>query len=411
VRSNNREYLPAVDHLRFLAAGLVILFHCLLYVGATIDHQAWTYSHNPVVTFFAEGHTGVALFMVLSGFILTTGSLGRDIDYKSFVRNRLLRVGPLYLLVLIAALAFSGSRFSLTGAVQTTLGFATFNGGFTGGALDKVLWTIGVELQFYFLFPFFLRLLNNRGPKQLLQFIGLMAAVRIVASLATHGLDYNHITYYSIVGRIDQFLIGMLAAYYFPRLRPYLGRIWVVALAVAAVGSALWAFNQVHGWAEPRIWRTVWVDAEALLWATVLVSYVGTARFARGRLSKALSWGGERSYGMYLLHMVVIQMLLTRGWLLHVTGGRVIDAMLTGLLVVLPGVLLLATLSFSAVERPFLSLRRRYVNLAAVGAEPAQPARLPAHPVPAHPLPTHSRGEAPHHTVELARMPAQRAGA
>src|SRR4051812_37332167 len=149
----------------------------------------WIYSNNPVVTFFAEGHTGVALFMVLSGFILTTGSLGRDIDYKSFVRNRLLRVGPLYLLVLIAALAFSGSRFSLMGAVQTTLGFATFNGGFTGGALDKVLWTIGVELQFYFLFPFFLRLLNNRGPKQLLQFIGLMAAVRIVASLATHGLD------------------------------------------------------------------------------------------------------------------------------------------------------------------------------------------------------------------------------
>src|SRR5215211_885874 len=147
VRSNNREYLPAVDHLRFLAAGLVILFHAVLFMRAHAEAGAeagsgWIYSTNPVVTMIVEGHTGVALFMVLSGFILTTGSLGRDIDYKSFVRNRLLRVGPLYLLVLIVALVFSGPRFSLAGAVQTALGFATFSGGFTGGALDKVLWTI-----------------------------------------------------------------------------------------------------------------------------------------------------------------------------------------------------------------------------------------------------------------------------
>jgi peptidoglycan/LPS O-acetylase OafA/YrhL len=380
VRSNNREYLPAVDHLRFGAAGLVVLYHAVYYLfmraslASDPGHKSgWIYSNNPLTTFIVEGHTGVALFMVLSGFILTTGSLGRDINYRTFLRNRLLRVGPLYLVVLVIAMVVSGQRFSLSGALQTSLGFATFNGGFTGGAFDRVLWTIGVEVQFYLLFPFFLRLLNNRGPRPLVQFIALMAVLRVVAALATPGIDYSQVTYYSLVGRIDQFLIGMLAAYAFPHVRRFVGRPWVVAAALSLVAGALFTYSKVHGQVEPGMWRMVWVDVEALLWAMVLVSYVSTARFSRGRLSKALAWAGERSYGTYLLHMSLIQIVLVRGWKLDVPGGGFVDSLVTGLVVVLPCSVLFAALSFMAVEQPFLSLRRRYVNLAAVPSAPELP--------------------------------------
>jgi peptidoglycan/LPS O-acetylase OafA/YrhL len=375
VRSDNRAYMPAVDHLRFLAATLVVVFHGahMLRHGITPDdaEPPWIYTTNPLETFITEGHTGVALFLVLSGFILTTGSLGRQIQYGAFMRNRLLRVMPLYLILLIIAMVVAWRDFSLIGALQTTLGFARAPGGFHTGPFAQVLWTIGVELQFYLVFPLFLRLLNTRGPRPLMLFILCMAVLRVLSALtAPGGLDYNQLTYFSIVGRIDQFLIGMLAAYFFPQIRRIVGKVWVTAVAVLVVGAALWVFNQLHGYTEPGLFRTVWVDVEGLVWAGVLVSYVGTARFARGRLSALLAAGGERSYGLYLLHMPLIHLVASRHWQLDVPGGVVFDSVATALVLVLPGAIVLASLTYAAVEQPFLSLRSRYVNLAAVPSPP-----------------------------------------
>jgi peptidoglycan/LPS O-acetylase OafA/YrhL len=401
VRSNNREYLPAVDHLRAAAAALVVIFHGTYIIGAFKapgpGQTFWIYSHNPLVTFVAEGNTGVALFMVLSGFILTTGSLGRDINYRSFMRNRLLRVGPLYLVLLLVSLVVARQSFSLIGAVQTTLGFARFNGGFWAGPFAQVLWTVGVEVQFYLVFPFFLRLLNNRGPKPLVLFAAFMIVLRVLSALtAAPGMDYDQLTYFSLVGRIDQFLIGMLAAFAFPHVRRYLGRPWVVGVAMAVVVSALWVFNQVHGNAEPTLLRTVWVDIEGLAWAAVVLGYVSTARFGRGRLSTALAWTGERSYGMYLLHMPLVHLVVIQHWRLDTPGGPVLDAMLSALVLVLPGAVLLATLSYSAVEQPFLSLRRRYVSL--------EPAPAPVDTTMAKAAPVEP-------ATERLRLPVARIGA
>jgi peptidoglycan/LPS O-acetylase OafA/YrhL len=161
----------------------------------------------------------------------------------------------------------------------------------------------------------------------------------------------------------------------------------------------LWCFNQLHGYAEAPLWRTVWVDVEALVWAAVVITYVGAARFVGGRASACLAWLGERSYGMYLLHMPLIYLLCQRGWGVSLGAGPFIDAAVTALVVVLPASVLLATLSFAAVEQPFLSLRRRYVGPdSETGAAPVPPAvsraaadalprpRLTEHPVK-HPSP------------------------
>lgn len=380
MRSDNREYLPAVDHLRFGAAALVVMYHTIHNLRPDTGPEPgkqpdWVYSNNPVTTFLIEGHSGVALFMVLSGFILTTGSLGRDLDYRTFVRNRLLRVGPLYLLVLLLALSTAGAAFSLAAAIQTTLGFGRLPGGFTAGAFAVVLWAVGVEVQFYLLFPFFLRLLNGRGPGPLFRFILLMALLRTLAALsAAPGWNYDALTFFSLVGRIDQFLVGMLAAYYLPRMRQVVGRAWVALLALALTVAALFLYNKFQGHAGVgHLWRTVWVDVEALVWAGLLVSYVATDRFGRGRISSGLAWAGERSYGLYLLHVPFIYVIMFRDWRLDVPGGPILDATVTGLVLVLPCAVLLSALTFSAVERPFLSLRRRYLGV----PSPAQRAGSP----------------------------------
>jgi peptidoglycan/LPS O-acetylase OafA/YrhL len=117
---------------------------------------------------------------------------------------------------------------------------------------------------------------------------------------------------------------------------------------------------------------------------------------------------------MYLLHMAVITVLLVRGWTLDVPGGVVVDAVVTGLVIVMPCTVALAALGFASVERPFLSLRRRYVAAApetaapvpvpvavAVAAEPARPrAELPS---PRPDLPSHPnhRADSTEHTVRF----------
>ena len=89
--SDNTKYIERLDHLRFYAAAIVLVYHVLhIYVGETLSPR------NPLVTLIYEGHTGVSLFMVLSGFIFSVISYEKEINYRSFIFNRFVRIYPLY---------------------------------------------------------------------------------------------------------------------------------------------------------------------------------------------------------------------------------------------------------------------------------------------------------------------------
>ena len=99
MKSPNIKYLPAVDHLRGFAAALIVFYHGLHLISyemkfnAPFSFSPWPETNNPFLAVLIEGHTAVALFMVLSGFIFAYGALGREIAYLPFIRNRFLRIG------------------------------------------------------------------------------------------------------------------------------------------------------------------------------------------------------------------------------------------------------------------------------------------------------------------------------
>src|SRR5260370_20104975 len=103
--SKNRGYIAEIDQLRAMAAMLVLLYHGVQLFNPNVGIT----TANPVLAIIVEGHSGVGLFIVLSGFILTLGAVGKSISYKPFLIARILRIYPMLLVCLLAAINV-GSR-------------------------------------------------------------------------------------------------------------------------------------------------------------------------------------------------------------------------------------------------------------------------------------------------------------
>ena len=363
MKSSNREYLASVDHLRAFAALLIVFYHGAQLFSAQVRPEGfqWLYSGNPAETLIFEGHTAVALFMVLSGFIFTTGTLGHGVSFPRFMVNRLLRIYPLFLLLAFVGVAANPGSFTLRGFVQVLFGMDNLPGAMNLGAVSGMFWAIAVEMQFYLLFPFLNSILTRFGLPTFARLLVAVVVVRgLIWELAAHHDVYNML-YLNIAGRIDQFLLGMIAAWVFVRHREWVRGWWKVILSVALAVALLWGFNQIHGFASDGTWRLAAIDVEGGGWALVIATYVATVK-AQNIVSRAVAKIGELSYSIYLLHSIVITVAIRKGWYLTVDGlSPVGNALLTTLAVVIPIVLIASVTTYYGVEQPFLRMRVRYL--------------------------------------------------
>ena len=364
-RSANVRYLVGVDHLRSLAAVLIIAYHGMQQLRPAGGPSGETFPivDNPLSALVVEGHTAVALFLVLSGFILTYGIDERSFRYGSFMKNRVLRVVPMYVVVLVIGLYTFPGEYSFSGflqffTLQTTppLSVPAF------GPWSVVLWTISVEFTFYLLFPFLLRFLQRYGVRYLLGLLLLANLLRLL-SAASNRDSVRDLSYWTILGRIDQFVIGMLAAWLLRRNVIRLGGGRAVAVAAAGfigVTCALWWFNHHGSFFGNGLWKAQWPLVEALLWAAVVVGYVSASGAWTSEAAKWIAWPGVVSYSVYLLHFPIVSVIKDRSW--TVVDNVVVNAGILTVGLLLPAALLLSTLSYLVIERPFMQMRVRYLN-------------------------------------------------
>ncbi len=355
--SKNIRYVPAIDHLRAYAALLVLLFHM------SFRHSnPWPRAGNPFTAAIYEGHTGVALFLVLSGFIFTYGSAGRAIDYKTFIWNRVLRIYPLMIALIMIGVSAFGDHLNVTQVIETLLPVQNIRGDVPTtylGMYNGVFWTISVECQFYLIFPFLYQQLLRRGIGGLLPLLAFIWLARWSTVLL--GANPQIVSYYTILGRLDQFLIGMMAATVALRLT-FDSRLLRWALPVGIVGllTALYLFNQAGGFVTGASWRLLWPPVEAALWALIILGYLTIFQGRHGRVSKVIAGVGAVSYSMYLLHATIITIMAGYGFVFQIPGWVFLSDFFSGALCVYPVVLLISTLSYHAIEKPFLGLRRKY---------------------------------------------------
>src|SRR5947207_1519982 len=173
-------HFPGLNGLRFLAALTVVLFHAgFAFRYAGIPEYDYLNRVNPQTGFLA-----VVFFFVLSGFLITYLLLVEeaetgDVSVRSFYVRRILRIWPLYYLII--AIAFFVLPASLPGDFppphpRELILYSVILTNFAGTVpCASHLWSIGVEEQFYLCWPVLLKTVRRRHLLLLGVIVGYLA--------------------------------------------------------------------------------------------------------------------------------------------------------------------------------------------------------------------------------------------
>lgn len=411
VDSKNVKFVEGLDHLRGLGAFLVLFHHSYWIIKGVrepplMTWDAWQTTSNPLWAIFIESHIAVGLFFIVSGFIFTLAAAGRTVSYGKYMRNRCLRVMPVFFVMLLFGLALFPAKYSLVSVLGSVTIFADmipFTREMDLHPVSTAFWTVGVEFQFYLIFPFLIAIMNRQGPRPIVFLILFTTALRaagFVLGDSVRDLIYWHL----IPGRLDQFLIGMLGARFYLRYKEdprahALGpggplvdwavrtwqkhmSLWIVPGTVLLFGYS-WLVNLGGGYPAQTWWRIFTPTIEATVCLVFALSYLSFASHLPRLIDRALAFLGDLSFSTYMCHFMIVGIVAgdVTGQDIH-GGGMLIDwsslvpgisahwdAVLNTLVLTYPISILFSYLAFNAIEGPFMRLRTRYVA-APPGNEP-----------------------------------------
>jgi len=373
VRSQNLEYIAGVDHVRAFASLLVVFHHSFWLIHRKweppgLTNETWFSTDNPLFSPIIETHIVVSLFFVLSGFMFSLAGADRKIRYGPFLRNRALRVMPLYLTLIFFGMAVFPERVNLVGFLSSATIMGNSIASLNMWPVSTTFWTVAIELQFYLVFPFLNEFLNREGARPLVYLLLFSIALRLVGFLI--GNSIRDLDYWHLPGRIDAFLLGMLAARVYRKLDVAQIRSWLMLPALALFFGTTFALNQLGGYPVQAWWKALWPTVEAVTCTLFVLAYLPFSMRLPGPISRTFAFLGELSFSTYLCHFMVMQGLYDHALLFdfHTRFGwsAYADAFANTMLVIIPATLSLSYLAYQGIEAPFMRLRGRYVQ-----AEPA----------------------------------------
>lgn len=331
------------DIVRLLLAAIVVVVHSYDLSGAE--------GLAPVRRLLSS-RLAVECFFVISGFLIFA-SYERCSTLREYFSNRAWRIMPAYWLSTLFCLliAFAHRSFHVGGFLLANLSFLTFlHPNITGvfdenpgnAAMNGALWTIKIEVMFYLAVPLIVWLCR-RLKRDVVLCALLVGSVIFRLAVARH-----ESLAVQLPGQLSFFLVGALVFYHFDRFKRQ-GRWWVLGAAV------LYA---LHAWTGWFALRPVAVGVLTLGACLLLPQVKGPTRW------------GDFSYGTYILHYPMVQLLVEGGWFrLHAWAALLATVLLVG-----TG----AVLSWNFVEAPSLAhARSRRLRHEALGATANYPPAAP----------------------------------
>jgi peptidoglycan/LPS O-acetylase OafA/YrhL len=365
---NILKKLYGLDHLRALAIFSVFLFHYAILNGST---PLWLASHSRF------GWTGVDLFFVLSGFLISSQLFsqlkkGQSISIKDFYLKRFFRIFPAFWVTI--AIYFCVPFFHEKETLPPIWRFLTFtqNLGLDTNVYGTFshAWSLCVEEHFYLFLPLILILLQSANA--------VKKSYRLIITLFMLGIIirfycYDHLylpksedetgwmfwykyIYYPTYNRLD----GLLAGVSIAGISHFLPRIWD---KISKYGNLFFVFSLIPLGAAYFICK----DEESFIssifgfpliafgYGLLVVAAISPTSFLFKFQSRFTTLVATLSYSVYLTHKGII----------HITNELLSGFNLNGNLMFLICILtclLGAFLLNLAIEKPFMKLRDRFVK-------------------------------------------------
>lgn len=357
--SAERDRLPLLDLLRFVAAAGVLLYHYVTcYLPPDVLSGSWLGSLSAVTRY---GYLGVNGFFMISGFVILWSALPRDA--ATFAIGRFSRLYPsfwvamfLASMALVVARTVFGVGDSPELTLRTLLSNATMLPSLLGAPrIDDVYWTLELEIRFYALMFLVLLCRQQKNAEYcLLAWLGILVAGRLFDLPAL--LDFIFITTFG-----QYFVAGGL--FYMVRSA---GWTWyrVAALIVSGVLCVVQAIEGRGDFITADSVSGVVVPMVIGLWFAAFLLLVAAPRsIGMGQWAIRL---GALTYPLYLTHACIGALALKI--LMPVIGAA------ASLAIVTVGALVLAQLMAVLVDEPARRPTARLLNRAwaAVGGRTAR---------------------------------------
>lgn len=313
------------DLIRIGTALLVLVNHSLQHLQL----------HTPAWFTVVQKFHGVPMFFAISGFLLSA-SLERNGQMRHYFTNRAMRIYPglwtCLLLTVVLFTMFGGVNFAnpqtlpwMLAQVVGLIYTPGFLNDFGYGSYNGSLWTICVELQFYFILPVLYFLYRKFG--NIVFYLSFIAAALVALAIKvfpTPGIE--KLLRYSFLPHVYIFLAGVV-----------LQRLQVWKWSIVKGKAIHWIiFYLLLNYTLPQVAISDIVLKILLAVTTIAMAYTLTS--AASKLLK----GTDISYGVYIYHGMLLTLLVELG-IIGTTGAFIF---------VLIASCVLAWLSFKFIEHP-----------------------------------------------------------
>jgi len=351
--------IPSLNGLRAISIVMVVGSH--LQSKPSIHDSKFL---RGIGYFIFNGGLGVNIFLVISGFLITKLLIDEltqtgTVSLRKFYLRRVIRIFPAYYFLLsVYFLLQLAGYFHIN--LLAWISVLTFTKQFfinNTAELDH-LWSLSVEEVFYLIWPFSFINFKRRSIQISVYIILLVAVIRIITTnFPAPSLSLT------IFARADALLIGSLIAIYYKQITQWvLARQWMIYLVVPVLLVSIFTYTYFFS----RLSNSVGNEQVNYLLLRVAYGFLGSEGLVTNLLIGFIvvfsinvrnSWFwllntsimnhlGKLSYSIYL-------------WQQLFTADREVLNKMP--IVVLLGIIyLIAYLSYEFIEKPFMSLKRKY---------------------------------------------------